>query len=73
MLLTVDKLVDVLGCAERIRPYLHLKCDFKLMVPEFQHSLESILLLKSYRERNLRLDKKLRVLGMLQNLVKVRV
>ena len=45
VLLAVDQLVDVLGCAESVRPDLHLQGQLQLVVPQFQHFLKGIFLI----------------------------
>jgi hypothetical protein len=53
MLLTVDKLIDVLCGSESITPNLHVQSDLKLMVSQFQEFLKSIFFVKSDWEGDL--------------------
>ena len=73
VLLSVDQLVNVFSGTECIRPNFHLQSDFQLMVSQLKYFLESLLLIKTDWEGNLRLDKELRVLRLLKDLVEVRV
>jgi hypothetical protein len=71
MLLTIDKLINVLSCAEGVTPDLHLKRNLQLMIAELQHLLKRIFLIKLDGEGDLGLDQELGVLGLLDDLVEV--
>lgn len=71
MLLPVDQLIDILSCAESVRPDAHRESYLQLVVSELQHFLESIFLIETDGEGDLRLHQELWVLRLLQDLVEV--
>lgn len=71
MLLPVYQLVNVLSCAERVRPYAHGERDLQLVVSELQHFLESIFLIETDGKGDLRLYQELWILRLLEDLVEV--